>query len=325
MRLDSRFKFLLLLCAFILSACEQPKQQFEHALDGSFSAYISQNGDYSLVSSIHHGLSLWDNRYNQQLFNWHHRDAQSNDVFIVRLSANNSIALSASRHEFALWDTQTGRSLGFYRVSDSPIRDIRLSTNGHFVVYGQVNGKLVHINLQSGRRLVIPLHSEKINSIDMSKNGRYVLSGGNDHKAFLWDTDTVQVVQQFDFKQRVSMVRLEDSGRYAFIADIQKASQIWDLQTGKLVSTLRYRARQSNFSSVRFIQNGKYLLTGNAFGKVQLWETSTGRQLQDWSVTARKETRPKTAVVYSATLWSDSEIATESSAGLLEIWPLAPL
>ena len=320
------FKILWLLCILILTACGQPpSQQFEHAIDGAFSADISQNGDYSLISSIHHGLSLWDNRHNQLRFNWHHRNAQSNDVFIVRLSANNSVALSASRHEFALWDTKTGQSLGFYSVSESPIRDIQLSNNGDFVVYGQVNGKLVHINLKTGRRLEIPLHRDKVNSIDMSANGRYVLSGGNDHKAFLWDTQAHKIIQQFNFKERISMVRLETNGRYAFIADTLNASQIWDLETGKLMSSLRYTARQSIFSSVRFIKNGAYLLTGKASGKVQLWETKSGKKQQEWAVTPIKETRPKTAVVYSATLWSDSEIATESSAGLLEIWPLAPL
>ena len=325
MLLTNTFKFFLLLSTLLLVSCgrsPQPIQQFEHATEGTLTADISQNGDFSIISSVNHGLSLWDNRQHHVIFNWYHNNNKANDVFIVRLSANNSIALSASSHEFALWDTQTGKSLGFYKVSDSAIRDIQISSNGQYVVYGQVNGKLVHINLQTGRRLEAPLHSEKINSIDMSNNGRYVLSGGNDHQAYLWDTEIAQVIQHFKFEQRISKVKLEKSGRFAFIADNQKASQIWDLSTGKLMSTLRYTARQSIFTAVRFIKNGQYLLTGNASQRVVLWETKTGKALQDWSVSAKKDARPKTAVVYSATLWSDSAIATESSAGLLEIWPL---
>jgi len=322
------FKLLLLSCTLLLSACERlppSSAQFEHAVEGAYAATISQNGDFSFISSIHHGLSLWDNRNNRLLYNWYHHNNKANDVFIVRLSANNRVALSASTHEFVLWDTQTGQSLGFYNVSDSAITDIQLSSNGDYVVYGQVNGKLVHINLQTGRRLEIPLHTAKVSSLDMSSNGRYVLSGGNDHQAFLWDTQTAQVLQRFDFTQRVSQVKLERNGHFAFIADNQKAAQIWDLNTGKKISNLVYKARQSIFSSLRFVKQGKYLLTGNASRRVVLWETQTGLPIQHWLVTPRKETRPKTAVVYSATLWNDSEIVTESSAGLLEIWPLAPL
>jgi len=326
MSLNISFKSLLiLLCLYFVVSCtssDTPLQQYEHAIEGAFAAEISQNGDYSMISSIHHGLSLWDNRNNKLLFQWQHHSAKNNDIYIVRISADNSHALSASRSEFAIWDMQTGKSLGFYQVSDSPIRDIQISANGRYVLYGQVNGKLVHIDLKTGRRLEMPLHSEKVNSVDLSANGLYALSGGNDHRAFLWNTQTAQVIKAFDFRHRVSMVKLEDKGRYAFVADNQKASQIWNLQTGELQSTLIYKARQSIFSSVRFINNGKQLLTGNGTKIIELWDVKTGLSQQRWMVTPRKETRPKTAVVYSATLWDGDKIASESSAGFLEIWPL---
>jgi WD40 repeat protein len=190
------------------------------------------------------------------------------------------------------------------------------------VLYGQVNGKVVHIDLQTGRRLEMPIHTEKVNSVDLSANGLYALSGGNDHRAFLWNTETAQIIQQYNFKNRVSMVKLEDNGRYAFVADNQKSSQIWNIETGELQSTLIYKARQSIFSSVRFIDEGKYLLTGNGTKVVRMWDVNSGISLQNWTITPRKETRPKTAVVYSATLWDENNIATESSAGFLEIWSI---
>ncbi|MCP4324429.1 MAG: hypothetical protein GY951_03880 [Psychromonas sp.] len=316
---------LLLPCLTFVLSCSQsdtPLQQYEHAVEGAFAAEISQNGDYSITSSIHHGLGLWDNRNNKLLYQWQHHNAENNDIYIVRLSANNSYALSASRSEFAIWDIKTGKSVGFYQVSDSPIRDIRISANGRYVLYGQVNGKVVHIDLQTGRRLEMPIHTEKVNSVDLSANGLYALSGGNDHRAFLWNTKTAQIIQQYNFKNRVSMVKLEDKGRYAFVADNQKSSQIWDIAKGELHSTLIYTARQSIFSSVRFIDNGKMLLTGNGTKTVRLWNVDSGLSEQSWQVTPRKETRPKTAVVYSATLWDGDKIATESSAGFLEIWPI---
>ncbi|PKF61862.1 hypothetical protein CW745_10815 [Psychromonas sp. psych-6C06] len=326
MLLKLPFKLLFLLSSLIfLTACSQsdtPLHQYEHAVEGAFAAEISQNGDYSITSSIHHGLSFWDNRNNKLLYQWQHHNAESNDIYIVRISANNSFALSASRSEFAIWNIKTGKNVGFYQVSDSAIRDIRLSANGRYVLYGQVNGKVVHIDLKTGRRLEMPIHSEKVNSVDLSANGLYALSGGNDHRAFLWNTQTAQIIQEFNFKNRISMVKLEDQGRFAFVADNQKASQIWNIETGELHSTLIYKARQSIFSSVRFIDEGKYLLTGNGTKTVRLWEVDSGLSVQNWTVTPRKATRPKTAVVYSATLWDSDKIATESSAGLLEVWQI---
>ncbi|WP_094751493.1 WD40 repeat domain-containing protein [Psychromonas sp. CD1] len=326
MQLNFSVKTLLLLLSFsFIVSCTQsdtPLEQHEHAIEGTFAAEISLNGDYSIISTISHGIRLWDNRNHQLLYNWRHSNIKDNDVFIVRISANNRFALSSSTHEFAIWDIKTGHSLGFYKVSESPIRDIQISANGRYILYGQVNGKVVHLDLKTGHRLEMPIHTEKINSIDMSANGLYALTGGNDHRAFLWNTKTAQIIQEFDFENRISSVRLEPSGRYAFIADTQKSAQIWDLKTGKLHSTLIYSARQSIFSSVRFIDNGKYLLTGNSTKMLRLWDVDTGLLIQQWMISARKGTRPKTAVVYSATLWDANKIASESSAGLLEIWPM---
>jgi len=322
-------KLLFLLpCMVFIVSCSQsdtPAQQYEHAIEGAFAAEISQDGQFSLISSIHHGLALWDNRAHKLRYQWQHHNAENNDIYIVRISANNSFALSASRNEFAIWDIKTGQNTGFYQVTDSPIRDIQLSENGRYVLYGQVNGKVVHIDLQTGRRLEMPIHTEKVNSVDLSANGLYALSGGNDHRAFLWNTQTAQIIQQFSFKHRVSMVKLEPQGRYAFVADNQKSSQIWNIQTGELHSTLIYTARQSIFSSLRFINDGQQILTGNGTKTVRLWDVDSGLSLQSWIVTPRKETRPKTAVVYSATLWDGEHIATESSAGFLEIWPMKKL
>ena len=95
----------LVLSLTLISACSQsdtPVHQYEHAVEGAFAAEISQNGNYSITSSIHHGLSLWDNRNNKLLYQWNHRNSENNDIYIVRISANNSFALSASRSEFAI-------------------------------------------------------------------------------------------------------------------------------------------------------------------------------------------------------------------------------
>ena len=99
MRLNIYLKSICILLSLVFfiscSRSDTPLQQYEHAVEGAFAAEISQNGDYSIISLIHHALSLWDN------------SSEENDVFIVCISAN-----------------------------------------GRYVLYGQVNGKLVHIDLK---------------------------------------------------------------------------------------------------------------------------------------------------------------------------------
>lgn len=319
--LKSSFIFL---GVFLLTSCgevDNSSIKFDHSVEGAYAAEISENGDYSIISTINHGIRLWDNRENKVLFNWKH-NTLNNDIFIVRISSDNTHALTASRSEFAIWDIKTGVSLGFYKVSDSTIRDIQISGDGRYILYGQTNGKLVHIDLKTGRRLEMPIHNDVITSVDLSDNGLYALSGGNDHKAVLWNTKTAEIIQEFHFKQRVLIVKLQKYGRYAFISDIQNASQIWNLKTGRMESALVYKSRQLTFTTARFIEGGRYLLTGSSTRNIVLWDTETGKSKQKWQVTPKNNIRPKSAVVYSCALWDSQTIASESSGGKFELWSL---
>lgn len=221
----------------------------------------------------------------------------------------------------------------------SDIRAIDLSNQGKHILLGKSDGKVVHINLATGRRLEFLGHQQTlidsssgetyhlnnaINSVALSPNGLYALSGSSDQSAYLWDTRTGQVIFKFQHQARVVMVALEPKGRYAFTADSKKSANIWDLTTGQKVSTLDITGRQQIFTTARFNQNADMLVTGSPNQKLSLWQVSTGNKLQEWLVTPRKNSRPASAVVYSASFINqDRQIISESSAGLSEIWDIS--
>ena len=318
---------ILPLLAVLLTGCQpnnsKPIEQWQHAVEGAYAADIANNGKFSAVSSIHHGLSFWDLEKNALLFNWNQQQENSDNlVLAIDIADNNSHVLTANKQAFALWNTQTGESEGFYQVRESNIRDIALANNGRYVLIGKSNGVVVHVDMETGRRLEFLGHSEKINAVDMLPNGRVAISGGNDFIAYVWDSESGQVIYQFNHPSRVTQVALDPKGRYAFTADSKKDAHIWNLETGKLVQSLKYTNRQEVFSSVRFSPEGDLLLTGAPTRKVSLWSIGTGNRLSSWRVTPRKDTRPAGAVVYSAAFRDNNTIITESSAGYAEIWPI---
>ena len=156
----------------------------------------------------------------------------------------------------------------------------------------------------------------------MLPNGRVAISGGNDFIAYVWDTQSGQVIYQFNHPSRVTKVALDPQGRYAFTADSKKDAHIWNLKTGKLVNSLQYTNRQEVFSSVQFSPDGSQLLTGAPTRKVSLWNIGTGSRLKSWRVTPREDIRPAGAVVYSAAFRDNSHFITESSSGFAELWRL---
>lgn len=317
-------------CIFIfltlVSACDNKKnqaiKQWEHAVRGSYAADISDDASLALISSIHHGISLWDLKKEKTIYQWQHNKQELHQVFLAKIAPLNKWAITAGRHDFVIWNLSTGKAKGYWKVEQSPIRDIALSANGEQVLAGLVDGKVLHINVATGRRLEFLGHSEKINSVALSSNGRYALSGSNDFQALLWDTQTAQIIHRFVHQSRVTMVAMEKDGRFAFTAGSKKQTVIWDLATGNKLSQLHYPSRQQIYSSVNFAKDGQWLITGSPSRTLTLWDVPSGQAIQKWKVTPRKNTRPEGAVVYDAQLYNQDTIISSSSSGLTELWQI---
>ncbi|MCV5655922.1 hypothetical protein OFN54_31765, partial [Escherichia coli] len=86
--------------------------------------------------------------------------------------------------------------------------------------------------------------------------------GGNDYKAYLWDTESGQVLRTFEHEQRVVRVALQRDGKLAMTSDGGNQAIIWNLETGQKVSQLSSWSRQLIFSTARFSDDGFRLVTG---------------------------------------------------------------
>ena len=76
------------------------------------------------------------------------------------------------------------------------------------------------------------------------------------------------------------------------------------------------------FSAIRFNSDATLLVTGSPARTIDVWDTVTGNRLQTWKVSAKKDTRPKSAVVYDVAFGDNKQIISESSNGLSEIWQM---
>lgn len=319
-----RYSALIAVC--FLTACSgpssKPVKSTRHAQEGAYAASISPDASISVVSSVSSGISVWNVAEDKLLYTWSHQGEGNNTVAIIHVSSDNLYAVTSDREAFALWSIESGDPVGFWRIDESSVRDIAVTDGGRGVLVGRGNGKVMFFEPQTARRIEFLGHQEKINSVDISPNGFYALSGGNDYVAYLWDTRSGQVVHRFTHSSRVTKVALDDKGRYAFTADSKRDAQIWNLQTGEVVSSLNYIQRQKIFSAAVFSEDGKYLLTGSPSRKINLWEVATGDEIQEWKVAPREGSQPQSAVVYGLGFLNQNQIISESSSGLAEIWTI---
>lgn len=313
-------------CVLFLTGCglqtDKASLSFQHAEDGTQAADISANGLISVVSSIDLGLLVWDLEFNQKIYQWGVGGEGANLISNIKIAHDASFVVSSDRDSFALWNLQNGEPEGFWRIDESTIRDVAVANQGDGILVGRSNGKVLFFEPFTGRRIEFLGHQEKINSVDLSPNGRYALTGSNDYVAYLWDTQTGQVVYRFDHPTRVTKVAIEPQGRYLFTADSQKAARIWDAQTGKEVSNLSFLQRQKIFTAVEFSEDGTKLLTGSPDRHLSLWDVASGELLQSWRVKPNEHSIGKSAIVYGVGFYNENQVISESSSGWAEVWDL---
>jgi WD40 repeat protein len=326
--------------SLVLLGCKEqqrsPLDTWQRSAQGTVAAAVRDGGGFSLVAGFDEPAGWWDNSKGGRLFNWR---LPKEPVLLVAISPDGSVAATASSHSFATWDTTTGKNLGYFTTPKSQLepsgtatlRSLALSDRGRHVALALADGRAVVIDLKTGRRLEflghqlaarkegIPDGWAGVNAIDISPNGRYVLSGGDDHQALFWDAKTGQLLHAMPMGARVNLVRMDTAHKRLFSASVKAEAFLWDAVSGKELARLALKPRDYVLSSVAFSADGKRLATGAPGRDVWVWSAADGRQLDHWKISAA---RKRGAVVLALAFSGSDRLITESSTGLAERWAI---
>ncbi|QBF83624.1 hypothetical protein EXU30_13655 [Shewanella maritima] len=309
---------LLICCALTLMACQPKTKEFQAiTTDAVYNADLSQDAQLLLISTANTGLQLWDLKQKSPRYNWNHgQENQANDVIDVAISPNNQFAASMTKDSLVIWQINDGQAVGWWSLP-ATARSITTADNGHTLV-GLSNGSVMSLSVVQNKLIEFLGHQEKINSVAINAAGTLALSGGNDGKVILWETQTGQPLQEWQLDSRITKVLLNNAGTRSFASDITGNANIWQSGDGKKISSLDIKRRQINFSAAKFVSDDSQLLTGTPAKDVMLWDSQTGQLLGKWQAQVTKTTKNRGAVVYSVAMTQPDKIISFSSKGLLE-------
>jgi len=137
-------------------------------------------------------------------------------------------------------------------------------------------------------RLVVQIgHSGPVNSVVFSPDEKFLLTGGSDHTARLWDARTGEELLAFRGHEPVvnstggtigvTSVAFAPDGQRVLTGSGDSTARLWDAQTGK--ELLALKGHPSDVTSVKFSPDGKQLLTGSGDQTARLWDAQTGQEL----------------------------------------------
>jgi WD40 repeat protein/pSer/pThr/pTyr-binding forkhead associated (FHA) protein len=121
--------------------------------------------------------------------------------------------------------------------------------------------------------------TEFVNSLCLSEDNRFALSGSNDNTLKLWEVDTGRCLRTFaGHTNYVTSVCLSADSRFALSGSNDNTLKLWEVDTGRCLRTF---AGHTNYvTSVCLSADSRFALSGSWDKSLKLWEVATGRCLR---------------------------------------------
>jgi hypothetical protein len=132
-------------------------------------------------------------------------------------------------------------------------------------------------------------HTGEVNSVCLSCDGRYALSGDWDNSVRLWEVASGRCLRTFEGHTRVvDSVCFSSDGRYALSGGWDNSVRLWEVSSGRCLRA--FEGHTGPVHSVCFSRDGRYALSGSEDRTLILWFLDwelEDKQPADWDEGAR--------------------------------------
>jgi len=122
-------------------------------------------------------------------------------------------------------------------------------------------------------------HSGRINSVNFSPDGNFVLSGSTDNTLKLWNVNTGREIRTFrGHSGSVNSVSFSPDGNFVLSGSTDKTLKLWNVNTGREIRT--FRGHSGSVNSVSFSPDGEYAVSGSNDKSLILWDIDKGERIK---------------------------------------------
>ena len=118
-------------------------------------------------------------------------------------------------------------------------------------------------------------HTKEINTVAITPNGKYVVSGSEDCTIRVWDFDTGGLASTLEgHKDSVNAIAITPNGKYVVSGSNDRSIQIWNLETGEFIRALK--GHEGWVNAVAVTPDGKHVVSGSSDRTIRIWSLESG-------------------------------------------------
>ena len=116
-------------------------------------------------------------------------------------------------------------------------------------------------------------HTSWINSIAISPDGKYIVSGSWDKTIKIWDFKTAECLNTLEGQNSVSSIAISPDGKYIVSGSDDGIIKILDFRTLECLNTLE--GHKDSVNSIAISPDGKYIVSGSWDDTIKIWDFKT--------------------------------------------------
>jgi len=164
---------------------------------------------------------------------------------------------------------------------------LRFSPDGELLYAGAQDKTITIWNVEGGSKLSSFSDTDAVCCLEVTRDGRALLSGGadesekKDHTVRVWDLRARRISRRLSAEpMRVLSLVLSPDGRTVIVGKGDVTVEVFDLASGRLARTLKCQAHYFNRVEAVAVSPDSSLLATASGSQLEVWDLGTGRSLR---------------------------------------------